>query len=87
MEAWNDKRRLNLPRMDVAISRDPLLYSTKDDNIKDPTNFIKRVQYPQNETQINKAEYDKGVLLLGGMDNVTTPLWWDKNAKYCTSSN
>ncbi|KAA6307540.1 hypothetical protein EZS27_040790, partial [termite gut metagenome] len=44
MEAGNDKRRLNLPRMDVALSRDPLLYEGKGNNILDPTNFIKRVQ-------------------------------------------
>jgi hypothetical protein len=87
MEAWNDKRRLNLPRMDVALSRDPLLYGSKDDNILDPMNFIKRVQYPQNETQINKAEYDKGVQLLGGADNVATRIWWDLNKNYCTSAN
>lgn len=85
MEAWNDKRRLNLPRMDVGISRDELLYNNGDRNILKPGNFIKRVQYPQNETQINKAEYDKGVALLGGKDVVSTPIWWDKNANYCTS--
>jgi hypothetical protein len=85
MEAWNDKRRLNLPRMDVAAFRDELLYDNNNKDIKDSRNFIKRVQYPQNETQINKAEYDKGVALLGGKDVVNTPIWWDKNANYCTS--
>lgn len=86
MESWNDKRRLNLPRFDVAIFRNELLYDNSNKNIKDPKNFIKRVQYPQQEAQINKTEYDKGVQLLGGPDNVTTPLWWDKNANYCTSA-
>ncbi|KAA6328349.1 hypothetical protein EZS27_022746 [termite gut metagenome] len=86
MEAWNDKRRLNLPRMDVALSRDPLLYEGKGNNILDPTNFIKRVQYPQNEKQINGSEYENAIKLLGGVDNVTTPLWWDKNSNRCTSA-
>jgi hypothetical protein len=86
MEAWNDKRRLNLPRMDVSAYRTELLYNNSDLDIKKPTNFIKRVQYPQNETQINKTEYDKGVALLKGDDVVSTPLWWDVNANYCTSS-
>lgn len=85
MEAWNDKRRLNLPRMDVGLERDQLLYNASNKNIKDPTNFIKRVQYPQQEAQINKTEYDKGVQMLGGPDNVTTPIWWDKNSNYLTS--
>lgn len=85
MEAWNDKRRLNLPRMDVPAFRHELLYDNSNKNIKDPSNFIRRVQYPQNEQTVNKAEYDKGVALLGGPDNVTTPLWWDKKANHCTS--
>jgi GMP synthase-like glutamine amidotransferase len=85
MEAWNDKRRLNLPRMDVPLYRDPSWYGGGDQNILKSENFIKRVQYPQNETQINEDAYNKGVALLGGPDNVTTPIWWDKNANYCTS--
>lgn len=87
MESWNDKRRLNLPRFDVALERNELYYDPNNKDIKDPKNFIKRVQYPQQEAQINKTEYDKGVALLGGADDVTTPLWWDKNANYCTSAN
>ncbi|MDR1557091.1 MAG: SusD/RagB family nutrient-binding outer membrane lipoprotein [Tannerellaceae bacterium] len=85
MEAWNDKRRLNLPRLDVPASRNELLYNNGDKDIRKSANFIKRVQYPQNEIQINKTEYDKGVQLLGGPDVVSTPIWWDKNANYCTS--
>jgi hypothetical protein len=86
-ESWNDKRRLNLPRMDVGIDRNELYYDANNRNIKDPKNFIKRVQYPEQEALINKAEYDKGVQLLGGADNVATPLWWDKNSNYCTSAD
>ena len=86
MEAWNDKRRLNLPRMDVAAFRHELFYDNNNKDIKNPTNFIRRVQYPQNEKTINKDEYSKGVALLGGEDNVTTSIWWDKKANYCTSA-
>jgi hypothetical protein len=85
MEAWNDKRRLNLPRMDVPASRNELLYNNSDRDIRKSANFIKRIQYPQNEIQVNKTEYDKGVQLLGGPDVVSTPIWWDRNANYCTS--
>ncbi len=87
VEAWNDKRRLNLPRFDVPIYRNEALFDLSNTNVKDPTNFIKRVQYPQAEVANNTTEYEKGVALLGGPDNVKTPLWWDKNANYCTSSN
>jgi hypothetical protein len=86
MEAWNDKRRLNLPRMDVPEFRNELLYDNSDKDILKSSNFIKRVQYPQNEIQVNKTEYDKGVQLLGGPDVVSTPIWWDKNKNYCTSA-
>lgn len=85
-ESWNDKRRLNLPRLDVALYRDPVVYNGYDQNIKKPQNFIKRMKYPQNEQQLNKAEYDRGLQMLGGEDKVNTPLWWDKNANYCTSA-
>ncbi|MDF9830837.1 SusD/RagB family nutrient-binding outer membrane lipoprotein [Parabacteroides sp. PF5-6] len=85
LESWNDKRRLNLPRMDVAIYRDEALYSQSNTNIKDPANFIKRIQYPQAEIANNTTEYNKGVGLLGGKDVVNTNIWWDNNANYCTS--
>jgi len=85
MEAWSDKRRLNLPRMDVGLYRDESYFNNNDTNIKDPKNFIKRIVYPNQESAVNKENYDKGVQLLGGGDNVATPLWWDKNSNYCTS--
>ena len=87
-EAWNDKRRLNLPRMDVGIYRDQYLYDNNDTNILNPANFIKRIKYPEKEALINSAEYNNGVQVLGGKgDVVSTPLWWDKNSNYCTSVN
>lgn len=85
MESWNDKRRLNLPRFDVSETRYEVFYDPTDKDIKNPKNFIRRVQYPVQESQINQVEYQKGVELLGGDDNVTTPLWWDKLSNYCTS--
>lgn len=85
-ESWCDKRRLNLPRLDVAIYRVESLYDNNDKDIKKPENFIQRLQYPSREVQINKAFYDAGVKALGGKDNVTTPIWWASGKKnYCTS--
>ena len=84
-EGWNDKRRLNLPRFDVPLYREESNYTNSNRNILDPTNFIKRVQYPSKETTINKDEYTKGVALLGGKDASSTKLGWDTNKNYCTS--
>ena len=86
-EAWNDKRRLNLPRLDVAVYRDQAVYNNSDTNILNPQNFIKRMKYPMKEQLVNAAEYEKGKSMLGGKgDVVSTPIWWDKNSNYCTSS-
>lgn len=87
LEGWNDKRRLNLPRMDVGVYRDQSLYNNSDTDIKKPQNFIKRMKYPVKESLVNSAEYGKGVEMLGNKDIVTSPLWWDTNKNYCTSEN
>ena len=84
-EGWSDKRRLNLPRLDVAIYRDETVFGGYSKDIKDPKNFIKRIKYPVKESLVNKDEYNRGVQMLGGKDNVAANLWWDKNANYCTS--
>jgi len=86
-EAWNDKRRLNLPRTDVAMDRYTAIWPTPSTDFKNPSNFIKRVQYPNNEVQGNEVEYNKGVALLGGTDLVNTKIWWDAGKNYCTSTN
>lgn len=86
-EGWNDKRRLNLPRLDVAVYRDQAVYNNNDKDILKSANFIKRMRYPTKESLINATEYEKGKSMLGGKgDIVSTPLWWDKNSNYCTSS-
>jgi len=86
-EAWNDKRRLNLPRTDVAMDRYTAIWPTASTDVKNVANYIKRVQYPNNEVQVNQVEYNKGVALLGGTDVVNTKIGWDKGVNYCTSPN
>ncbi len=86
-EAWNDKRRLNLPRTDVAMDRNELIWPTRSTDVKNVANYIKRVEYPESENTINNAEYQKALQLLGGTDAVNTKVWWDKGKNYCTSSN
>lgn len=87
IEAWSDKRRLNLPRFDVPAYRDPAFFGSAPSDFKNPLSFIKRVKIPAAEATNNKVEYDKGVLLMGeGGDRTTTTIWWDKNKNYCTSA-
>ncbi len=88
IEAWSDKRRLNLPRFDVCAYRDPATYGAAPSSITDPRSFIKRVRIPATESVNNTVEYNKGVALMGaGGDHTNTPLWWDTNKNYCTSVN
>jgi hypothetical protein len=86
-EAWSDKRRLNLPRTDVAMDRYTAIWPTPSTDVKNPANYIKRVQYPNSEVQGNEVEYNNGVELLGGSDLVNTKIWWDTGKNYCTSVN
>jgi len=88
IEAWSDKRRLNLPRFDVPVYRDPVIYGGAPNSITDPKSFIKRVKIPASEAVNNTVEYNKGVALIGpGGDRTNTNIWWDTNKNYCTSPN
>ena len=88
IEAWSDKRRLNLPRFDVPAYRDPVIFGSAPTSVTDPRSFIKRVKIPDTESVNNTVEYNKGVALMGaGGDRTNTNLWWDTNANFCTSPN
>jgi hypothetical protein len=88
IEAWSDKRRLNLPRFEVPVYRDPAIYGGAPSSITDSKSYIKRVKIPASEAINNTVEYNKGVALMGpGGDRTNTTIWWDKNKNYCTSPN
>lgn len=73
MEAWADYRRsraLNL--YPVANSDNPAITNTSEQ-------WIRRIPFLLSEYQNNKDETEKAKALLNGPDEVTTPLWWDKN--------
>ncbi|PXV65423.1 SusD-like starch-binding protein associating with outer membrane [Dysgonomonas alginatilytica] len=89
LEAWNDKRRLNLPAFVTPRYTSPAAGTYPlDKNIQNPNNFISRMAYPQQEVFVNKDKYEAGVALLGaGGDKTSTPLWWaSKRSNYCTSN-
>lgn len=87
-QAWNDKRRLNLPAFDIHVSRDNGAGTyPSDNNILNPSNFIQRMTYPQGEKLINEANYNSGVAQLEGGDKTSAPLWWaSTKSNYCTSA-
>lgn len=86
-QAWNDKRRLNLPAFDIHEARDAGAGTYPNDgNIQNPANFISRMVYPQREKVINESKYNGGVAQLSDGDKTSSPLWWaSKRANYCTS--
>ncbi|HQU58803.1 MAG: SusD/RagB family nutrient-binding outer membrane lipoprotein [Phaeodactylibacter sp.] len=65
-EAWTEWRRLDYPAL--IIPEDPL----------SPSGGIPlRLIYPTNEANLNGANYETAVGLLGGPDSDGTRLWWD----------
>jgi len=87
IQAWNDKRRLNLPAWDIPEVRNTGSGTwPTDKNIQNPANYIQRSLYPQNEAMINKDKYNAGVAQLRDGDKLSSPLWWaSKGNNYCTS--
>ncbi len=87
-QMWNDKRRLNLPAMDIPAFRDEGAgIFPKDNNIQNPANYIQRTLFPQSEISLNKVNYDAGVALLRDGDKTSSPLWWaSKASNHCTST-
>ena len=87
-QAWDDKRRLNLPAFDIPKYIDPGAgtYPSNSKDIKNPENFISRMTYPQSESLINNAKYLEGVAQLRDGDKTSSPLWWaSKRSNYVTS--
>ncbi len=83
LETWNDHRRLGLPffenpAIEVPIVNLPALttanYMTS--NVKF---FPQRLRYPSGLKNSNAKGYEQAVALLGGADEVLTPLWWAKH--------
>jgi len=69
-EAWSEFRRTGYPRLfPVVVNNSGGLIDTKIQ--------IRRLPFPQNENNANKAEVQKAIALLGGPDNGGTRLWWD----------
>ena len=83
LEAWNDQRRLGLPFFENVMVENPLpnLPALNSGNFmtSNVKFFPQRVRYPSGLKNSNAAGYNQAVQLLGGPDEVLTPLWWAKH--------
>lgn len=71
-EAWTEFRRTGYPKLFTVVNNNS--GGTIDTKIQ-----VRRLPYPQNEYNTNRTELNKGIQLLGGLDNGGTRLWWDVN--------
>ncbi|GGH07034.1 hypothetical protein GCM10007352_11560 [Mucilaginibacter phyllosphaerae] len=70
-EAWTEFRRTNYPKIF------PVVVNNSQGTINTDVQ-IRRLPFPANEYQNNRAGVNQGIALLGGSDNGGTKLWWDK---------
>ncbi|HLR51114.1 MAG TPA: SusD/RagB family nutrient-binding outer membrane lipoprotein [Candidatus Sphingobacterium stercoripullorum] len=82
LEAWNDHRRLGLPffenpAVESNLNNLPALNSTN--YMKNQIDFFpQRLKYPSSLRTADGVGYNQAVDLLGGPDEILTPLWWAK---------
>ena len=62
-EAWSEWRRVGIPRIEAGPQ------STGSIPVRHP--------YPADEQNTNTENYQEGLQLLGGGDEITTRVWWD----------
>ena len=66
-EAWANFRRSGFPALSPNLSNNNL-----------SGGFIRRLSYPDYESSNNKVNYVAAVQAIGGTDNLTTRIFWDK---------
>ena len=82
LEAWSDHRRLGLPffenpAIENALPNLPAL--TQATMMTNQVKFFpQRLRYPSSLKNSSPKGYQEAVSLLGGPDEVLTPLWWAK---------
>ena len=74
-EAWTEFRRTGYPKIW------PVVVNNSNNTI--PTALgVRRLPYPQQQSQSNPTGVAQGISELGGLDNGGTKLWWDKNPNH-----
>ncbi|MDV2446842.1 SusD/RagB family nutrient-binding outer membrane lipoprotein [Elizabethkingia anophelis] len=82
LESWSDHRRLGLPFFENPAVENPLpnLPALNSGNyMTNQVNFFpQRLRYPSAFRNTDPKGYAQAASLLGGTDNVFTPMWWAK---------
>jgi len=83
METWSDYRRLGLPFFETPAVEQPLINMptlTKTNYMIQTVKFFpQRLKFPASLANSSPEGYKHAVELLGGPDDVFTPLWWAKH--------
>lgn len=84
LEMWSDFRRLGLPFFEIPVNESSMTGSDMV-NVWNPNSwkdgqkwefYPQRMRYPSSLENADPEGYKQAVELLGGSDNIITPLWW-----------
>ena len=84
LEMWSDFRRLGLPFFEIPANESSMTGSDMV-NVWNPNSwkdgqkwefYPQRIRYPSSLENADPEGYKQAVELLGGSDNIITPLWW-----------
>ena len=84
LEMWSDFRRLGLPFFEIPANESSMTGSDMV-NVWNPNSwkdgqkwefYLQRMRYPSSLENADPEGYKQAVELLGGSDNIITPLWW-----------
>ena len=70
-EAWSEFRRTGYPKIF------PIVHDRSNGTV-DVNEQIRRMTFPRSEYSNNSAALNRAIRLLGGPDQGSTKLWWDK---------
>lgn len=84
LEMWSDFRRLGLPFFEIPANESSMTGSDmvnvwNPNSWKDGQKWVfypQRMRYPSSLENADPEGYKQAVELLGGSDNIITPLWW-----------
>ena len=84
LEMWSDFRRLGLPFFEIpanesSMTGSDMVNAWNPNSWKDGQKwefFPQRMRYPSSLENADPEGYKQAVELLGGSDNIITPLWW-----------